>query len=57
MIGLYLGMGGNRISLDSDTHSIKKYCYHFDDAIALLRESGVTELTLFKDRSPYTEKI
>lgn len=57
MVGLYLGMGGTRFSLGSDTHSIKKYCYHFDDAIALLRESGVTELTLFKDRSPYTEKI
>lgn len=49
MTSAFTGMGGTRFSLGSDAHSIKKYCYHFDDAIALLRESGVTELTLFKD--------
>jgi histidinol-phosphatase (PHP family) len=57
MIGLYLEMGGSRFSLGSDAHSIKKYRYHFDDAIALLRELGVTGLTQFKDRIAYTEKI
>jgi len=57
MIGLYLKMGGTHFSLGSDAHSIKKYRYHFDDAIALLRESGVTGLTQFKDRIAYTEPI
>ncbi|PTQ81265.1 histidinol-phosphatase (PHP family) [Trichococcus patagoniensis] len=57
MVGLYLEMGGSRFSLGSDAHSIQKYRYHFDDAIALLRELGVTGLTLFKDGIAYTEKI
>ena len=57
MIGLYLEMGGSRFSLGSDAHSIQKYRYHFDDAIALLHELGVTELTLFKNKMAYTEKI
>ncbi|SFF11742.1 PHP domain-containing protein [Trichococcus pasteurii] len=57
MIGLYLEMGGTRFSLGSDAHSIKKYRYHFNDAIALLREFGVTGLTQFKDRIAYTEPI
>ncbi|TNV69933.1 PHP domain-containing protein [Trichococcus shcherbakoviae] len=57
MIGLYLEMGGSRFSLGSDAHSIQKYRYHFDDAIALLHELSVTELTLFKNKMAYTEKI
>lgn len=57
MIGLYLEMGGSSFSLGSDAHSIQKYRYHFDDAIALLHELGVTELTLFKNKMAYTEKI
>ena len=57
VIGLYLEMGGSRFSLGSDAHSIQKYRYHFDDAIALLRELGVSGLTHFKDRIAYTEPI
>lgn len=57
MIGLYLEMGGTRFSLGSDAHSIQKYRYHFEDAIALLRELGVSELTQFKNRIAYTEPI
>lgn len=57
MIGLYIEMGGTRFSLGSDAHSIEKYRYHFNDAIALLRELGVNELTLFKDCVAYTEPI
>jgi histidinol-phosphatase (PHP family) len=57
MIGLYLEMGGSRFSLGSDAHSIQKYRYYFDDAIALLRELGVSELTQFKDQIAYTEPI
>ena len=57
MIGLYLEMGGSSFSLGSDAHSIQKYRYHFDDAIALLHELGVTELTLFKNQVGYTEPI
>lgn len=57
MIELYIEMGGTRFSLGSDAHSIKKYRYRFNDAIALLRELGVNELTLFKDRVAYTEPI
>lgn len=57
MIGLYLEMGGTRFSLGSDAHSIQKYRYHFDDAIALLRELGVSGLIQFKDRIAYTEPI
>ena len=57
MIGLYLEMGGSSFSLGSDAHSIQKYRYHFDDAIALLHELGVTELTLFKNKMAYTDKI
>lgn len=57
MIGLYLEMGGTRFSLGSDAHSIKKYRYHFDDAIALLRELGVNDLTQFKDQIAYSEPI
>ena len=57
MIGLYLEMGGSSFSLGSDAHSIQKYRYHFDDAIALLHELGVTKLTLFKNKMAYTDKI
>ena len=57
MIGLYLEMGGSSFSLGSDAHSIQKYRYHFDDAIALLHELGVTEWTLFKNKMAYTDKI
>lgn len=57
LIGLYLEMGGTRFSLGSDAHSIHKYRYHFDDAIALLREFGVTGLTQFKNRVAYIEPI
>ena len=57
MIGLYLEMGGTRFSLGSDAHSIQKYRYHFDDAIALLKDLGVHELTLFKNKMAYTDKI
>ena len=57
MIGLYLEMGGSSFSLGSDAQSIQKYRYHFDDAIALLHELGVTELTLFKNKMAYTDKI
>ena len=57
MIGLYLEMGGTRFSLGSDAHSIQKYRYHFDDAIALLKVLGVHELTLFKNQVGYTEPI
>ncbi|WP_319466366.1 histidinol-phosphatase HisJ family protein [uncultured Trichococcus sp.] len=57
MIGLYLEMGGTRFSLGSDAHSVQKYRYHFDDALALLRELGVSELTLFNNRIAYTEPI
>lgn len=57
IIGLYLEMGGTRFSLGSDAHSIDKYRYHFDDAIALLRELGVSDLTQFKDQIAYTEPI
>ena len=57
MIGLYLEMGGTRFSLGSDAHSIQKYRYHFDDAIALLKDLGVHELTLFKNQVGYTEPI
>ena len=57
MIGLYLEMGGSSFSHGSDAHSIQKYRYHFDDAIALLHELGVTELTLFKNKMAYTDKI
>lgn len=31
-------------------------CYHFDDALALLRELGVPEVTKFKNRTAYTKK-
>ncbi|CZR08957.1 PHP domain-containing protein [Trichococcus collinsii] len=57
LIGLYIEMGGTRFSIGSDAHSIHKYRYHFDDAIALLREFGVTGLTQFKDRIAYIEPI
>lgn len=57
MIGLYLEMGGTRFSLGSDAHSIQKYRYHFDDAIALLHDLGVHSLTLFKGQVGYTEPI
>ena len=50
-------MGGTRFSLGSDAHSIQKYRYHFDDAIALLKDLGVHELTLFKNQVGYTEPI
>ena len=57
MIGLYLEMGGSSFSLGSDAHSIQKYRYHFDDAIALLHELGVTELNKIKNKMAYTDKI
>lgn len=47
MIGLYLEMGPDSVLVQMPT-SIQKYRYHFDDAIALLKDLGVHELTLFK---------
>lgn len=57
MIDLYLSEGGEKFSIGSDAHSTKKYRYHFEDAIQLLKEFGVTQVVQFKDQEPYFENI
>ena len=57
VIGLYQSLGGSRFSLGSDAHSVKKYRYHFEDAVQLLKEMGITEVVQFKNQKAYYEKI
>lgn len=57
VIGLYQEMGGTRFSLGSDAHSTVKYRYHFEDAVQLLKEMGVTSVVQFQNQEAYFEEI
>ncbi|WP_034549737.1 histidinol-phosphatase HisJ family protein [Carnobacterium funditum] len=52
MIKWYLELGGKSFSLGSDAHSTDYYGYHFEDAITLLEEQGVSSVTIFEKQQP-----
>ncbi len=54
IIERYLAMGGELISLGSDSHTPDTLGIYFDDMYEYLRAIGVTELCYFEKRQPVT---
>lgn len=44
LLSKYHALGGRLVALGSDAHSLKYYQYHFDDALALLRQIAEFEI-------------
>ncbi len=50
VLKIYKELGGYKLSLGSDAHSLKDYCRLFEDAKKLLRDNGFNEVTIIKNR-------
>lgn len=50
VLQLYKELGGYKISLGSDAHSLNKYCNHFEKAIKFIKDNNFNELTIIKKR-------
>ncbi len=57
ILSLYLSVGGEKLTLSSDSHRVGDFKNHFKRAIPLLKERGVKELYYYKKRKPYTIEI
>jgi histidinol-phosphatase (PHP family) len=57
ILKLYRFLGGEIITLGSDSHSPSTLGYEFDSALSLLSDVGFKYYTIFKDRKPVFIKI
>ncbi len=57
IIGRYLELGGERITLGSDAHTPEVIAHKFPTALSLLREWGVNYLCTFSHREPVFHRI
>ncbi len=57
IFALYHSLGGRKLSLGSDAHTSNDYMGSFDEALALLKEVGFTELCFYQKRKEITLKI
>lgn len=57
VLKLYKSLGGYKISLGSDAHSLVDYCNLFDEVQAFIKSNGFDELTLVKERVHRQVKI
>jgi histidinol-phosphatase (PHP family) len=48
----YKELGGEIITVGSDTHTAKGVCTHFKEAYAMLKKCGFSYMTLFEQRKP-----
>ena len=49
----YHEMGGQRLTLGSDAHTVDQLCLHLDQALQILRETGFSLLTQYQHRQPH----
>lgn len=49
----YKALGGRMVTIGSDAHKVNDLQSGFDEALALLKEAGFTQVTQFKGRKPY----
>ncbi len=52
ILSLYLEMGGEKLTLSSDSHRVGDFKNHFKKVLPLLKEKGVTHLYYYKKREP-----
>jgi len=57
ILKLYKELGGEILTLGSDSHSTDQLAYKFTETIKLLKEIGFNKLTTFKDMKPKFYKI
>jgi histidinol-phosphatase (PHP family) len=55
VVKAYTGMGGDIITIGSDSHLIKDIFYDIKETFETLDKMGIKEITVFKNRKP--EKI
>lgn len=57
VLKIYTELGGYKVSLGSDAHSVADYCYQFEEAKEFLKSNGINEVTLVKNRKHTQVKI
>lgn len=57
ILRLYKSLGGNDISVGSDSHSPENLCLGINEAVNILRELGFSHLTHYIGRKPYKTSI
>ncbi len=57
IFSFYRSLGGRRITLGSDCHSVKKMGNCFDKACDILKNCGFTEICIYIDRTPVEVKL
>jgi histidinol-phosphatase (PHP family) len=57
VIRQYAALGGTMVSLGSDAHSPGYVGSHFDVAVNIMRDAGIKQLAVFKDRKLCPETI
>lgn len=57
VVRLYRELGGEIITVGSDSHSAKTLCSHFDTAEQILKDCGFRYYTIFRNRKPEFIKL
>jgi histidinol-phosphatase (PHP family) len=57
VIDAYAALGGTSVSLGSDAHTAKYVGSHFDHALDIMRNAGITRLAVFRDGTPRPEQL
>ncbi|MGN0164638.1 MAG: histidinol-phosphatase HisJ family protein [Lachnospiraceae bacterium] len=57
VIEMYRNLGGEIITIGSDSHSPKTLCSHFSSAADILKECGFEYYTIFRNRKPEFIKL
>lgn len=53
LLNLYRSLGGKRLTLSGDTHSIKDYLNKVEEYAAIIKENGFDRLRFFERRTPF----
>ena len=53
ILGWFRQMGGERLTLGSDAHTVEQLGLNFDQALQAIREAGFTHLTQYDRRQPH----
>ncbi len=57
IVWLYTSLGGKKITLGSDAHTVSRHKNGFDKVIATLKANGITEVCMFIARKEHTVSI
>lgn len=57
ILDLYKKLGGKNITISSDAHEVKMFCYNFDKYISIIKEMGFDHLCYFINRKRYNLDI